>query len=137
MYLFSKSDMAFYPKSELAAYEEAGTLPDDVVEVSDVVRDEYNFMPPAGKKLGVNSNGKPAWVNRTKEELTEGAEIQKLTLIAQANTYINNKQWPGKAAMNRLKDDEKEKYGLWLDYLDALEAADTSALDIKWPAQPV
>ncbi|WP_204528018.1 tail fiber assembly protein, partial [Citrobacter cronae] len=31
-----------------------------------------------------------------------------------------------KAAIGRLKGDELAQYNLWLDYLDALEALDTS-----------
>lgn len=50
---------------------------------------------------------------------------------------MNSKQWPGKAAIGRLKGDDLAKYNLWLDYLDALEAIDTaSAPDIKWPTLP-
>ncbi|EML9218111.1 tail fiber assembly protein [Citrobacter freundii] len=65
------------------------------------------------------------------------AEENKLVLIAQANGYINSKQWPGKAAISRLKGEELAQYNLWLDYLDALEAIDTSsAPDINWPVSP-
>ncbi|EHU6088100.1 tail fiber assembly protein [Escherichia coli] len=65
------------------------------------------------------------------------AETEKQARIDRANTYINRKQWPGKAALGRLKDEEKEQYNLWLDYLDALEAVDTSsAPDINWPTPP-
>ncbi|TBR63992.1 tail fiber assembly protein, partial [Escherichia sp. E1S7] len=65
------------------------------------------------------------------------AETEKQTHIYQTNTYINSKQWPGKAAMGRLKDTEKEQYNLWLDYLDALEAVDIlNAPDINWPVTP-
>ncbi|WP_284296491.1 tail fiber assembly protein, partial [Citrobacter portucalensis] len=57
--------------------------------------------------------------------------------IDQANDYMNSKQWPGKAAMGRLKDSEKVQYNAWLDYLDELEAVDTAAApDIKWPEKP-
>lgn len=53
------------------------------------------------------------------------------------NNFMNSKQWPGKAAIGRLKGDELVQYNLWLDYLDALEAVDTSsAPDIKWPTPP-
>lgn len=39
--------------------------------------------------------------------------------------------------MGRLKGDALTQYGLWLDYLDALEAVDTSsAPNIVWPTQP-
>ncbi|QLZ40623.1 tail fiber assembly protein [Citrobacter sp. RHBSTW-00127] len=67
----------------------------------------------------------------------EAAEAEKQYRIDQANDYINSKQWPGKAAMGRLKDVEKEQYNVWLDYLDALEAVVTSsAPGINWPTPP-
>ncbi|HBJ1308638.1 TPA: tail fiber assembly protein, partial [Escherichia coli] len=73
----------------------------------------------------------------TQDELIANAEAKKQYLIEQANNYINSKQWPGKVALGRLKDSEKEQYNLWLDYLDELEAIDTSAApDITWPSQP-
>ncbi|MNY80611.1 Caudovirales tail fiber assembly protein [compost metagenome] len=65
------------------------------------------------------------------------ADAEKQSKINKANEYINSKQWPGKAAMGRLSDAEKAKYNEWLDYLDALEAVDTSsAPDIDWPTPP-
>ena len=65
------------------------------------------------------------------------ADAEKQSRIDQANDYMNNKQWPGKSALGRMKDTEKGQYNLWLDYLDALEAVDTSsAPDIKWPTPP-
>ncbi|EHY2522420.1 TPA: tail fiber assembly protein [Escherichia coli] len=65
------------------------------------------------------------------------ADGEKQIRIDQTNDYINSRQWPGKAAMGRLKDAEKIQYNLWLDYLDALEAVDTSsAPDINWPESP-
>ena len=57
--------------------------------------------------------------------------------ITVANDVMNRKQWPGKAAIGRLKGDELAQYNLWLDYIDALEAVDTSsAPDINWPEPP-
>ena len=65
------------------------------------------------------------------------ADTEKNSRIDQTNDYINSKQWPGKAALGRLKDSEKVQYNMWLDYLDALEAVDTSsAPDINWPESP-
>ncbi len=73
----------------------------------------------------------------TREELIAAAETEKQSRIGQANDYMNSKQWPGKAAIGRLKGDELAQYNLWLDYLDALEAIDTSsAPDINWPVPP-
>ncbi|WHM95549.1 tail fiber assembly protein [Citrobacter freundii] len=65
------------------------------------------------------------------------AEADKQSRIDKANDYINSKQWPGKAAIGRLKADELAQYNLWLDYLDALEAVKpSSAPDIEWPTPP-
>ncbi|ENA0074086.1 TPA: tail fiber assembly protein [Citrobacter freundii] len=72
-----------------------------------------------------------------KESAVSEAENKKRLLINEATEYINSKQWPGKAAIGRLKGDELAQYILWLDYLDALEAVDTSSVpDIKWPTPP-
>lgn len=69
-------------------------------------------------------------------DITSAESLQQ-TLINQANAFMNGKQWPGKAAIGRLKSDELVKYGSWLDYLDALEAIDTSsAPDVTWPIPP-
>lgn len=80
------------------------------------------------------------WVKNAEAEhtaLVSDTDAQKQYLITQANDYINRKQWPGKAVMVRLSDTEKAQYSLWLDYLDALEAVDTSsAPDINWPVPP-
>lgn len=73
----------------------------------------------------------------THDELILAAEFERQRRIDTANDYMNSKQWPGKAAIGRLKGDELSQYNLWLDYLDALEAVDTSsAPDINWPEVP-
>lgn len=70
----------------------------------------------------------------THDELVQQAELQKQTLISQANEYIDSKQWPSKLALGSLKDDEKASFNKWLDYLDALESVDPSkAQEIVWP----
>lgn len=63
---------------------------------------------------------------------------KKSQFINAANDYINSKQWPGKAAIRRLKDNELVQYTLWLDYLDALYVVDTSnPPDIVRPEKPI
>lgn len=140
-YSFSPSRLAFYDNSlRETHYEPLEAWPDDAVEISNEVAKVY-ITPdvPDGKKLG-SVDGLPAWVDiplPTREELVSDAEAEKQRRIDQANAYINSKQWPGKAAIGRLKGDELAQYNLWLDYLDELEAIDTStAPDIKWPAAP-
>ncbi|EKS9219641.1 tail fiber assembly protein [Citrobacter freundii] len=72
-----------------------------------------------------------------KESAISAAENKIRLLINEATEYINSRQWPGKAAIGRLKSNELAQYNLWLDYLDALETVDTSsAPDVNWPTPP-
>ncbi|MFO3903843.1 tail fiber assembly protein [Enterobacter hormaechei] len=123
-----------------AEYEAVGMWPADGVDVTDAVAAEFTGQPPQGKIIGLGSDGMPAWVDvppLTPEQQIAAAEAERQSLIAQVNQHISSKQWPGKAAIGRLKGDELEQYNLWLDYLDALEAIDvTTAPQITWPDQP-
>ena len=134
-YFFDASDSVFY------VFPDSTHIPEGVSEIS--FEDYSTFAGiawPEGKVLGGDSSGRPVWVNApplTHEESVAAADAQKQALIDQANDYMNSKQWPGKAAIGRLKGDELAQYNLWLDYLDALEAIDTlTAPDIEWPPVP-
>ncbi|MEQ5117013.1 tail fiber assembly protein [Morganella morganii] len=71
----------------------------------------------------------------TKEQLVKQAEAQKQYLIAEVNTETQVLQT--KLALKRIKADELELLNAWLDYLDLLEAVNTStAPDIDWPQKP-
>ncbi|EKS6305155.1 tail fiber assembly protein [Enterobacter hormaechei] len=116
-------------------------IPNNAVAVSDEVYQQFAGAAwPEGKVIGTDDMGGPVWVHApptSVEELIADAEVQKQYLIDQVNEYINSKQWPGKAVLSRLGDEEKEQYNLWLDYLEVLEAVDTSsAPDISWPVPP-
>ncbi len=133
--------MCFIP----AQWKEDGTYnddtwPADAVLLSDEESELYwKQNPPDGKQLGA-VNGRPVWIDipaPTQDELIAEAVREKQRRIDAANDLMNSKQWPGKAAIGRLKGDELAQYNLWLDYLDALEAVDTSsAPDIEWPTPP-
>ncbi|MDA8481082.1 tail fiber assembly protein [Citrobacter sp. Awk 4] len=114
--------------------------PNDAAVLTDEQASEFMNEPPEGKIRVAGDDGLPAWADApppTREELIAGAENKKHYLIVQASDYMSSKQWPGKAAMGRLKDTEKAQYNDWLDYLDALEEVDTSrAPDIEWPTPP-
>ena len=145
---FSVNKQAFYD-------ENTDVIPDDAV----VVTHEQHIslisgINDGGRRVYIATDGeltlsdsKPSqwhtwdsdtneWVISTDAQI-KLADDEKSRLTQGANDYINSKQWPGKAAMGRLKDTEKAQYNLWLDYLDELEAVDTSkAPDIAWPDQP-
>ena len=120
-------------------YSEENWYSDAVLVSEEEAAKYWMTTPPEGKKLG-SVDGRPAWIDvppPTHEEMIQAAERQKQRRIKAANDFINNKQWPGKAAIGRLKGDELAQYNLWLDYLDALEVVDISrAPDIDWPTPP-
>ncbi|MEG2113909.1 MAG: tail fiber assembly protein [Hafnia sp.] len=111
---------------------------DDLVEVSQKTYED--FIAGSETQIMVPSKNGPVWEDippPTHKELVAAADAEKKNRIDSANEYMNSKQWPGKAAIGRLKGEELAQYNLWLDYLDALEAVDTSiAPDIDWPSKP-
>lgn len=139
MHFYSAKNNAFYDEGLKESYLAAESWPDDAVEVSNEVFMEFISMPPAGK-IRVPVDGLPAWTDippPTHDEQISSAKVEKQRRIDAANMYMNGKQWPGKAALSRLKGDELASYNEWLDYLDALEALDVStAPKIIWPDQP-
>lgn len=139
-YYYSPKMNSFYPADLHKRYEQAGSWPSDALGISDEIFNQYSVSPPAGKIRVSSGDGLPSWGEippPTHEEQKAMAVSKKQSLIDQANEYINGKQWPGKAALGRLKDEELERYSIWLDYLDTLYAVDIStAPEIIWPTSP-
>ena len=138
-YLYDAKTNMFYPFTLESQYKKSGLWPHNGVEVDEDIFIKY-LSPPPGKVRVAGDDGYPAWDDvpqLTHEEQLSEAERKKQALINRVNEYINSKQWPGKAAIGRLKGEELAQYNLWLDYLDALELVDTSsAPDIEWPTPP-
>lgn len=137
-YAYSQSQNLFYVREWERDYGDS--WPQDCLDVSDEQFREFSVEQAPGKVCSPGIDGLPCWIDvppPTQDELIAIAAAEKQRLIAAANEFMNGKQWPGKAAIGRLKSDELSQYNLWLDYLDALEAVDTSsAPDINWPIQP-
>ncbi|MBN4802572.1 tail fiber assembly protein [Enterobacter asburiae] len=140
MFYYSKKTNAFYFADSIENYKSSGTWPADAIEIDDDTAEKYMHAQPEGKIRIGGSDGKPTWKDippPTQAELISAANAEKQSRIDRANAYMNSKQWPGKAAVGRLKGEELAQYNLWLDYLDALDAVDTSsAPDIAWPTSP-
>lgn len=80
-YWFSPKNNAFYPKALKEAYRNAGTLPDDLKDVSDDAFMEFSGMPPAGKVRAADSQGLPCWADMSAPEVSEDelkAQARKL-----------------------------------------------------------
>ncbi|MBW5342160.1 tail fiber assembly protein [Escherichia coli] len=140
MKYFSASENAFYAGELKESYIAADSWPSAALEVDESLYLDFIGEPPAGKYRGVNDAGMPCWLEippTTPEQMVSNAQNMRQQLIDEAILYMNNRQWPGKAVLGRLTEAEKEQYNLWLDYLGALEAVDTSsAPDINWPTPP-
>lgn len=71
----------------------------------------------------------------TKEQLILQAEEKKQFLISEVHT--ETEMLRAKLALKRIRPDEEAMLIAWLDYLELLEAVDTStAPDIDWPQKP-
>ncbi|WP_163219987.1 tail fiber assembly protein [Citrobacter freundii] len=138
-FVFSPSEAKFFASAWKQDYINGGVWPNDAESISDDLYHKFSCTPPPGKCV-ITVNNLPAWGDLpppTSEELIDMAFSEKAGRIMEANAYMNSKQWPGKAAIGRLKGEGLTQYNLWLDYLDALEAVDTSsAPDIEWPTPP-
>lgn len=135
---YSPSMNLFYGTDWINDY--CDSWPMDCINITEAQFKEFTGEPPEGKIRVAGADGLPCWADApppTHNELSAAAELGKQRRIDEASVYMNSKQWPGKAVMGRLKDKEKAQYNEWLDYLDELEAVDTStAPDINWPEKP-
>lgn len=132
MYLFSAKTFGFYPKAEIDAYINAGTLPEDTIEVSEDIRNEYNVSPPAGFKLGTDSSGMPAWVDLTAKEKNSNNELLRASLRSAADSEINWRQDASDAGIATQK--ELSELAEWKKYRVLLMRVDLT--NPTWPTVP-
>ncbi|GAB7394756.1 tail fiber assembly protein [Enterobacter asburiae] len=138
-YAWSASNNVFYLIADLLKYIKAGNWPDDAVEVSDNVFNEFAaFQNGAGMIRGVGSDGLPAWVvppEPSKELLIRNAEAYRNTLIAKASLEIE--MLLDAETEGSITDSEKELLGRWKSYRLSLRRLDiATAPDIEWPGAP-
>ena len=134
---FSPSKLIFIPelwKTDGTYTEE--NWPSDAVLLNEEQTAEYwKQSPPVGKQLGT-VDGLPSWVDitpPTHEELVAEAEQQKQQLISAAQQSISLLQT--KLLMGRvLSDAEKQKVNTVLDYIDEVEAINTSSIPVNFPS---
>jgi hypothetical protein len=137
-YKFSAITVGFYPVSMLDSYEQAGTLPTDLVDVTDDTYTEFTGQPPEGKTRGSNPQGLPAWVDipqPTPEQMRNQAAYRKQSEMAEAEDVIA----PLERAVKRdmATDEEKTQLEAWERYSVLLSRVDTDkAPDIVWPDKP-
>lgn len=129
---------SFYRVADKADYEKAGTWPDKFVEVTDDEFAEFTGTAPVGKVLA-SAAGKPEWIDipaPTHDVLVSLAEQNRQSLIDSATRSISIIRLKLQAG-RKLTEAETTRLNAVLDYIDSVEATDTSnAPDIEWPISP-
>lgn len=138
-YKYSPGNNAFYPTSLEAEYTEAGTWPDDLIDVSDDVYREFaSDAAPEGKQRIAGSDGLPAWEDippPTKEQLIEQAETRKQALIAEASQ--KTQLWQTQLILGIITEKDKASLKEWMLYVQDVQAVDPSpGAGVVWPTLP-
>ncbi|WP_336795701.1 tail fiber assembly protein [Erwinia aphidicola] len=137
-YFYSAKNNGFYPDVLRDEYEQAGSWPDDLVEISD---ETYNALfdgQSAGKVITAGDDGHPVLTNPappTDEELIAQADSRVKSLMAYATSAIAPLQDAEDLGMQT--DDEAAMLKAWKKYRVQLNRVDTSrAGAIDWPEVP-
>lgn len=129
---FSATTLWFYNFADKEKYEAGIGWPADAVEVSPETVATYTLSPPAGKQLGSDASGSPAWVDIPplptdilyEQELNEinsdyDKDISVLALkYSRAGLFDGSTEESKKTELFAALQARKEKYSTDLDALD-------------------
>ncbi|PQQ27691.1 tail fiber assembly protein [Photorhabdus hindustanensis] len=139
MYFYSAKTNSFYPIELEQNYIASGSLPDDIIEVSLDIYQEYAANnAPEGKYRIAGQNGLPEWADippPTKEELQQYVESKKQQFILEASQKIAPLQ--DAVDLGIANKEEEAALLVWKKYRVMLNRIDISqAPGIEWPEQP-
>ncbi|MDU1575439.1 MAG: tail fiber assembly protein [Pantoea sp.] len=131
---YSLKGQGFYPEEMFDLYKDAGSLPDDLVEISQKDYDAF-FNPPEG--YGAVFDDKGPRVEKLPEvdsaSIAENERQLRLAEIGPATSTLQTKLLMGR----KLTNAETSRLNAWMDYSDALNGLDlSSAPHITWPEKP-
>nr|WP_154927797.1 tail fiber assembly protein [Pantoea agglomerans] len=131
---YSVKAQGFYPEEMFDEYKNAGSLPDDLTEISQEKYEEF-FNPPEGYGAVFDERG-PRITKLPDIDHVAVAENQRQIRLAEVGPATSTLQT--KLLMGRkLTNEESLKLNAWVDYSDALSDLDISgAPDITWPDKP-
>ncbi|MBD2819868.1 tail fiber assembly protein [Xenorhabdus sp. 42] len=136
-YVYSAKYNAFHPVEMKQHYLDAGTWPDDGIEVSEAIYFEF-LTPSPGKQRIAGIDGLPTWADippLTPEQLQRLAESEKQDRISQATNAIFPLQYA--VDLNMATTEEQALLTEWKKYCVLLNRVDCSAPpDIDWPKAP-
>lgn len=137
-YKFSATSTSFYPVEMLDIYAAAGTLPTDLLDVTDAIYAEFTGHPPEGKMRGSSPEGLPAWVDipqPTPEQMRSQAAYRKQSSMTEATAVITPLQDAFDTGI--ATDEETRQLTAWKTYRALLGRINPdNAPDIDWPSPP-
>lgn len=133
MYRFSARENSFYHPS--INYT---TLPDDIIDVTDEVFQEFALNePPSGKVRGAWKSGNPRWVDipePTQEEITASNDYAKSKLIAEVEALISPLKYA--AELEIATDEESARLATLKSFVVEVNRIDTTGEVVSWPTIP-
>ncbi|EMO2078137.1 tail fiber assembly protein [Citrobacter freundii] len=136
---YSKTTNAFYDMSRKDLFIEAGTWPDDVIEVEQNIADEFMQTPPSGKQRISGDDGLPTWGDippPTRDELIAIAENERQRLLAYADVVMLD--WRTELMLGEISDTNRAKLSAWLAYKNEVKEVDVTIgpENVIWPVPP-
>lgn len=138
MYFYSAKNNAFYPDVLRDEYEQAGSWPDDLVEISDVAYNALFAGQSDGKVITPGDDGHPVLTDPpppTNEQLAAQANSRIKSLMAQATTAIAPLQDAEDLGIQT--DEEAAMLKAWKTYRVLLSRVTPEDEKINWPDMPV
>ncbi|WP_236170135.1 tail fiber assembly protein [Pseudomonas parasichuanensis] len=140
-YYYSKLLNAFLDDSLRDVYEQAGNWPEDCVQASDEVFQEFAITPaPVGKVRAGGADGLPAWIDApapSHEQLVAEASAEKTYRMQIAAAMVAPLQ--DAVDLGDAADSEKVLLTSWKQYRVALNRIELQAeypAQIEWPVAP-
>lgn len=138
MYFYSAKNNAFYPAILRDEYEQAGSWPDDLMEISDEAYNALFAGQSAGKVITPGGDGHPVLTDPpppTDEQLIAQTNSRIKSLMAQATTAIAPLQDAEDLGIQT--DDEAAMLKAWKNYRVLLNRVTHEDAKISWPEIPV
>ncbi|EOU2726208.1 MULTISPECIES: tail fiber assembly protein [Enterobacteriaceae] len=139
-YIYGPKNNAFYPLSLKEVYEQAGSWPDDGIEISDDVYETFLQSPPDKIRIA-GEDGLPVWSDPTPpthEELIAAAEARRAELLAYADSITAD--WRTELMLGDISDGNKKSLSEWMLYkrdVKAIPVETAIAPEFYWPPLPI
>lgn len=137
MYFYSAKNNAFYPDVLRDEYEQAGSWPDDLVEITDDLYDALFAGQSDGKVITPGDDGRPVLTDPpppTNEQLVAQANSRIKSLMAQATTAIAPLQDAEDLGIQT--DKEAAMLKAWKTYRVLLSRVTPEDEKASWPEMP-